>query len=107
MDESAYAEAIERFTALDGLPSAKLSIAEIMKAAETVTGFTPADLCGKTRDPQVVRDEAMLIANECGYSSTRIGRAFGGRDHSTVLTAIKRAKSRRARQAFARVAAHD
>lgn len=42
----------------------------------------------------IPRQEVMRRAMDAGYSSTRIGRALGGRDHTTVLHGARRARDR-------------
>ncbi len=56
-------------------------------------GCTPQDVVGTTRVQPVTlaRQVAMSLVRECSeYSYTQIGVAFGGRDHSTVISAIRR-----------------
>jgi chromosomal replication initiation ATPase DnaA len=70
-----------------------VSMASIMHtvAAERLV---PVDaIMGPTRKRDVfkVRAEIMLRCREAGYSLGQIGRYFGGRDHTTVLSAIRRA----------------
>ena len=54
------------------------------------------EILGPLRHKYIMRarDEAIhRIRKELGYSTTKIGRIFG-RDHSTVLTSLKRSISR-------------
>ena len=51
-------------------------------------GFSPEELTGKRRSREIAmpRQIAMYICREMtGMSTTAIGRAFGGRDHTTVM----------------------
>ena len=97
----------ERFASIaDGdLPTTHLKFGEILKAATDAVGISAADIKGRSRDALTVavRAEAMLIAHEAGYSTTHIGRVFGGRDHTTVIYLIRKAKARHARGAFAAI----
>lgn len=54
-------------------------------------GVTPDDILGPKRWPRIVRarDALCCSLHGSGMASTDIGRLLG-RDHSTVLTAIKR-----------------
>lgn len=66
---------------------------------EVVTGrlfhgqpMTVADLLGPNRESAVVRARQYAmwrIKQETNWSLPRIGRAFGGRDHTTVLHALR------------------
>ena len=52
----------------------------------------PKDMTGPSRMPHIVaaRWQAMSeIRRELGWSYPRIGQAFGGRDHTTVMHGIK------------------
>lgn len=62
-------------------------------------GLTVSDLCGPARSRHIThpRQEAMLrMREQTILSTTQIGRMLGGRDHTTVLWALKRARERRA-----------
>ena len=56
-------------------------------------GITIAELIGDKRDKRVVmpRQVAMYLARELTQTSLpALGRAFGGRDHTTVLYAVNK-----------------
>ena len=61
-------------------------------------GVTVAELRGPIRERRVAwpRQDFMLAANKAGHSLTRIGDYLGGRDHTTVLHGIRRARERAA-----------
>ena len=85
-----------------GKPS---SIAEIQAAVSAHFGLTPAELLTTTRSARIAwpRQVAMYLARELtGESLPAIGRHFGGRDHTTVLHACRRASTRLADDADAR-----
>ncbi len=72
-----------------------LSIASIQAAVGKVWGLSPSVLISKSRVRQVAvpRQAAMLLVRELlNAQLTEIGAAFGGRDHSTVIHSIERAK---------------
>src|SRR5690606_12674876 len=49
----------------------------------------------RCRDLFIPRSEAMRrMHDDCGYSLSEIGRFFGGRDHTTVLNAVRKARLR-------------
>ena len=55
----------------------------------------PEDILGGKRRPNLVlaRQVAMYLCRQkLGLSYPELGRAFGGRDHSTVIHAIKKIK---------------
>ena len=97
---------------LDGLyppvaPRAGASIADIQSAACSLFGLSPEELISSSRTPRVAwpRQMAMYLARELtGASLPAIGREFGGRDHTTVLHACRRAGKRIADDADARLA---
>jgi len=83
------------------------SIAEIKMAACAHFGLTPEELLSPSRTPQIVwpRQVAMYLARELTSESLpAIGRQFGGRDHTTVLYACRRAASRITKDDSARTA---
>ncbi len=72
---------------------------QIIVDVATKHGLTYADLVGHRRWRHMVpaRDEAMAAVkalkvdgDKWSYSLPVIGRLFGGRDHTTVLTALRR-----------------
>jgi chromosomal replication initiator protein len=77
-----------------GKPS---SIGEIQAAVGAHFGLTPGELLSTTRSARIAwpRQVAMYLARELtGESLPSIGRHFGGRDHTTVLHACRRASTR-------------
>ncbi len=77
--------------------SAPSSIAEIQAAVGAHFGLTPGELLSMTRSARIAwpRQVAMYLARELtGESLPAIGRHFGGRDHTTVLHACRRASTR-------------
>jgi chromosomal replication initiator protein len=73
------------------------SIAEIQAAVGAHFGLTPGELLSTTRSARIAwpRQVAMYLARELtGESLPAIGRHFGGRDHTTVLHACRRASTR-------------
>jgi chromosomal replication initiator protein len=83
---------------LDGLypreTTRERTIAEIQQATCEQFGITREELLGSSRAARVTwpRQVAMYLARELTQQSLpAIGRAFGGRDHTTVLHAHRRA----------------
>lgn len=67
----------------------------ILKAVEEETGVTREELMGPRRDLHVsqARRTAMYLCRElCKMSYASIGTFFAGRDHTTVLAAIRPGK---------------
>jgi len=62
-----------------------------------LSGFTVAQLTGATRRRSIceARDIACLAAFNAGASYSAIARVLG-RDHSTIISAVKRERKRRA-----------
>jgi chromosomal replication initiator protein len=89
---------------LDGLypqtaggPHRKRTVEEIKDAACQQFGLSTDELVSSTRTARVAwpRQLAMYLARELtGESLPAIGRHFGGRDHTTVLHAWRRASAR-------------
>jgi len=74
-----------------------LSIEIIQKVIANHFSISVNDLKGKKRNQNVVypRQLAMYICREMTeYSSTEIGEAFGGRDHSTVIYSLEKIRNR-------------
>lgn len=77
--------------------TASSSIADIKLAVSKQFGLTEDELVSAARTPRVARPRqlAMYLARELTRESLpTIGREFGGRDHSTVLHALRRAQER-------------
>ena len=57
--------------------------------------FTLEDILGKRKFKHlvVVRRKCIVMLREKGYSTTEIGRIMGGRDHSTIVHALKMSKA--------------
>jgi chromosomal replication initiator protein len=83
----------------DLIPSANqrsLHPEEIIAATAAATGLSPTDLIGPSRRQPLVRarQTAMYLCRELtDLSLPKIGRAFGGRDHTTVMHALDRIKA--------------
>jgi chromosomal replication initiator protein len=76
-------------------PSRSLTAAEVLKATSVVFGVSVEDLVGKKRTAKVseARQIAMLVLRELtDLSLVQIGEALGGRQHSTVISGVKRAE---------------
>jgi chromosomal replication initiator protein len=70
-----------------------LSIEIIQKAVADTYSLSVNDLKGKKKTQKIVypRQLAMYICREMtDYSTTEIGEAFGGRDHTTVMHSIEK-----------------
>lgn len=68
-------------------------VLDVIRAVTVVTGAGQAEIVGSRRHRSAVepRHIAMALVYERGKASlAEIGRAFGGRDHSTVFNAIER-----------------
>jgi chromosomal replication initiator protein len=75
------------------------TIADVQQAICTHFSLTPEELLSSARAPRIVwpRQLAMYLARQLtGASLPAIGREFGGRDHTTVLHACRRASQRMA-----------
>ncbi len=84
------------------------TVAEIKDAACAHFALSPEELLSSSRSPRLAwpRQLAMYLARELsGESLPAIGRQFGGRDHTTVLYAWRKASARLASDHDARDAA--
>jgi len=97
IDEALMKSEISLVTA----PSQKLvCVADIQKAVCSHFRLTSADLLSKDRHKSVAfaRQVAMYLCRQRLKSSfPELGRAFGNRDHTTVISAVKRVESLRKR----------
>lgn len=57
--------------------------------------FTIEDILGprKFKHLVTVRRKCIVMLREKGYSTTEIGRIMGGRDHSTIVHALKMSRT--------------
>jgi len=73
--------------------TSEISVGLIMGETASYFGLTLDDLCSTSRTRQLVtaRQIAMYLTRELtDLSLPKIGQAFGGRDHSTVMHANKK-----------------
>jgi chromosomal replication initiation ATPase DnaA len=81
------------------LPSSNQKVWRIIEFAGVAFSVSEGAILGPTRAARIVRarDAVAWVAKEAfGTSSVDIGRALGERDHSTILTAQRRAEALRA-----------
>lgn len=74
----------------------QITIDNIQKTVADYFKITLIDLLGKGRTKSIIkpRQMAMALARELTSNSLpEIGKSFGGKDHSTVINALKRVKS--------------
>jgi chromosomal replication initiator protein len=94
---------VEQTVAGTGQPTLReLDVATIVKRVAAALGVTEADLLGASRLRRVLRSRqvAMYLARELtGLSLPRLGAAFGGRDHTTVLHACRKVEEEMASDA--------
>jgi chromosomal replication initiator protein len=77
--------------------SEQTPVEEIQQRVSKAFGISRAELVGSTRaaTPLGARQVAIYLTRELtDLSLPQIGRLYGGRDHSTVLNAIRRAEAR-------------
>jgi chromosomal replication initiator protein len=75
-----------------------LTIEGVIKAVSDYFGIKPIEIRGKKRTKEIVnaRQIAMYIAKKLtALSLSDIGRAFGGKDHATVIYACKLIEDKR------------
>ena len=72
-------------------------IAEILAQGAASHGVGVEAVTGpcKVRRVVLARDEAALLLRQLGLSLPAIGRVLGGRDHSTIWAALRRAEANR------------
>ena len=82
--------------ACHAVPDRRASIKEIIAAVAAEYGVPASAIVGNSRLSVVTvpRQEAMRRAKEAGLTLAQIGRLMGGRDHTTVMHGIKRARER-------------
>ncbi len=73
-------------------------VSRMLSLAAYRTGFSPADIKGDGRSRELCRARWAIMwaaRKVTGHSTAVIGRALGSRDHTTVLSGLKRAASLR------------
>ena len=83
--------AAEALQGIGDAPTTALTIDLIQRKVANFYGITQADIIGKKRVKNIVipRQIAMYLARELTDNSLpKIGKEFGGKDHTTVLHAI-------------------
>lgn len=80
-------------------PTLPLSGNRVLRRAAERNGFIVSQLTGECRKRPLVRCRwaVMRALTEKGWSSPRIGRLLGGRDHTTILHGLKEADALYAR----------
>jgi chromosomal replication initiator protein len=76
--------------------SAPTTVEEIQRQVAATFGISRAELVGtgRTATPLRARQVAILLTREAtDLSLPQIGRLFGGRDHTTILNALRRAEA--------------
>lgn len=82
------------------IPAARMSaghIAAIISEVARETGLTVAMLLGDRRSRPIVAARHLAywrVARETGASLAAIGRAFGDRDHTTIIAGIRKHEQR-------------
>lgn len=90
---AAGTEATKRGYAIPESRVHRVSIAEILAAVAEETGLTVAMIVGDRRARHIVAARHYgywRVARETGASLAAIGRAFGDRDHTTIIHGIRK-----------------
>ena len=63
----------------------------LIRDAAKANGCTPEEVLGPRRFPHLVnaRRQVAVALRSAGWSMPRIGRLFGGRDHTSVINWLK------------------
>jgi chromosomal replication initiator protein len=74
------------------------AVAEIVRIAEGLADLAPGDICGLSRLRGIAWPrQAVMLALHIGRPSMSypmIGAKLGGRDHTTIMHGVKRARAR-------------
>lgn len=76
-----------------GVPEKTPDCRDILNLAAKLMNLRPDDVLGNKRQPDMVlaRQAAMYVCrSKLGLSYPELGRAFGGRDHSTIIHAVRK-----------------
>lgn len=94
---AAGGDAAKRGYAIPEIRARPKAIAEIIAEVARESGFTVAMLVGDRRSRPIVAARHMAywrVARETGASLAAIGRAFGDRDHTTIIHGIRKHEMR-------------
>jgi chromosomal replication initiator protein len=94
---AAGADTAKRGYAIPATRSRLPAIAEIIAEVARETGLTVAMLVGDRRSRPIVAARHLAywrVARETGASLAAIGRAFGDRDHTTIIHGIRKHEQR-------------
>ncbi|MCC7108578.1 MAG: chromosomal replication initiator protein DnaA [Deltaproteobacteria bacterium] len=83
----------EQLRPMLALKSAEVPVARVIDVVATYYGLRSKDLVGPSRQRQVTRARQVamfLVRQHLGRSLPEIGRAFGDRDHTTVLASVNK-----------------
>lgn len=86
----------EQLRGVVGVQAGAVTVDAIMRAVGAYYDVKPADMKSKSRQRQLTlaRQVAMYLARKhLGASLPELGRAFGGRDHTTVLSSVRKVAS--------------
>lgn len=89
----AGADTVKRGYAIPQIRTRPAAIAEIIAEVAKETGLTVAMLVGDRRSRPIVAARHLAywrVARETGASLAAIGRAFGDRDHTTIIHGIRK-----------------
>lgn len=72
-------------------PAQEKEISDVIETVANETGITVAALCGHCRSARLVSARAVAAhrLRDAGLSLPRIGRAIGGRDHTTIMHCLR------------------
>jgi chromosomal replication initiation ATPase DnaA len=73
-----------------------VSAQEAITAVAAEMGLRPGDIVSKRRYRELVqaRHRVACMLHDAGWTTGRIGRELGGRDHSTIVSLLKGGKGR-------------
>jgi chromosomal replication initiation ATPase DnaA len=76
------------------------TVLEILRRTIAGTKYTELEIKGDSRMWELTRIRFAIYkgAMEHGYSSVQVGRALGGRDHTTILSGIHRIEEKKLMQ---------
>ena len=92
IDLKTAVEAVNPLAEVEG-DLAELTVEKVIAAVATTYGLTAAQLTGKIRTAQIAlaRHIAMYICRDLlDAPFAKIGAAFGGRDHTTVMNGVEK-----------------